>query len=312
MTKWSEIEYKNYLDIDKYEVKDLPLGIKISTICASCRLNTKIYTENIEKYLQLNADDVLSVYLNKDNKEKYRTLIISKVKPKRVRNVTIKPKEVKKKGNHFYNCITVVMRVNEGPIDDLGNASKINMKIFKNGSIQMSGCKSIQSINTVLNKLIIKLKEVKGKMENGVIDKITFIEDENKIIPSNFKIDMINSNYKVNMQFDRDKLYNLLLKKKIKSAYELCIRACVIIKYIPEVDNDESKVVSIFVFQKGNIIITGARSRSHVIAAYEFINQIILTHNDEIIKKDEKQEEDLILELYDTIMEEVKVGLITL
>ena len=48
---------------------------------------------------------------------------------------------------------------------------------------------------------------------------------------------MINSNSQVNMNIDRDKLYSLLNKKKIKCSYEPCIRACVIIKYTPLEDN---------------------------------------------------------------------------
>ena len=120
---------------------------------------------------------------------------------------------------------------------------------------------------------------------------------------------MINSNYKVNLQIDRAKLFSLLLKKKIKSSFEPCIRACVIIKYTPVVDNDELKEISIFVFQKGNIIITGARRKSHIMAAYKYINNILITHSEEISKKDE---DDLILDLYNDILKDAENGLINI
>ena len=155
-----------------------------------------------------------------------------------------------------------------------------------------------------------KIQEVKAKIEDGIIVEKTFIEEPDIITVKDFKIDMINSNYQVSMQIDRDKLYNLLIKKKIKSSYEPCIRACVIIKYIPLVENIEQKEVSVFVFQKGNIIITGARSQSHILSAYTYINEILLTHKDEIIKKDEKEEEELILDIYQDILKEINVGLI--
>ena len=62
----------------------------------------------------------------------------------------------------------------------------------------MSGCKKIESINTVLNKLINELKVIKATMEDGsIIEK--FIEDYDKINIYDFKIDMINSNYAVNL-----------------------------------------------------------------------------------------------------------------
>jgi TATA-box binding protein (TBP) (component of TFIID and TFIIIB) len=306
-SKWDTFEFTDYLNVDKKEIKNLPNGISISTMCASCKLNTRLNIPNIEKYLLLNPDDILTV---KKSKETMRTLIAIKNKPKRMKKIDTKNKQKDTSKNHFYNQITVVVRITNGQVKDLNEVPKINMKLFRNGSVQMSGCKSIKNINIALNKLINKLKEVKAKIEDGIIVEKTFIEEPDIITVKDFKIDMINSNYQVSMQIDRDKLYNLLIKKKIKSSYEPCIRACVIIKYIPLVENIEQKEVSVFVFQKGNIIITGARSQSHILSAYTYINEILLTHKDEIIKKDEKEEEELILDIYQDILKEINVGLI--
>ena len=306
-SRWDTFEFTDYLNVDGIEIKNLPAGISVSTMCASCKLNTRLIIPNIEKYLQLNSDDILTV---KTNKEKLRTLITIKNKPKRIKKTENKTKQKDTSKNHFYNQITVVVRVGQGQCKDLNEAPKINMKLFRNGSVQMSGCKSIKNINIALNKLITKLKEVKAKIEDGKICEKEFIEESDKITVKDFKIDMINSNYQVNMQIDRDKLYNLLLKKKIKSSYEPCIRACVIIKYAPLKDNIEQKEVSVFVFQKGNIIITGARSKSHIMSAYNYMNEILLTHTDEIIKKDENEEEELILDIYNDIMKDVNMGII--
>lgn len=306
-SKWDTFEFTDYLNVDKKEIKNLPNGISISTMCASCKLNTRLNIPNIEKYLLLNPDDILTV---KKSKETMRTLIAIKNKPKRMKKIDSKNKQKDTSKNHFYNQITVVVRVTNGQVKDLNEVPKINMKLFRNGSVQMSGCKSIKNINIALNKLINKLKEVKAKIEDGIIVEKTFIEEPDIITVKDFKIDMINSNYQVSMQIDRDKLYNLLIKKKIKSSYEPCIRACVIIKYIPLIENIEQKEVSVFVFQKGNIIITGARSQSHILSAYTYINEILLTHKDEIIKKDEKEEEELILDIYQDILKEINVGLI--
>ena len=306
-SRWDTFEFIDYLNVDKKEINNLPNGISVSTMCASCKLDTRLNIPNIEKYLLLNSDDILTV---KMNKERMRTIIAIKNKPKRIKKVDTKSKQKDTSKNHFYNQITVVIRVSHGPVKDLNEVPKINMKLFRNGSVQMSGCKSIKNINIELNKLISKLKEIKAKIEDGKITEKIFIEESDKISVKDFKIDMINSNYQVSMQIDRDKLYNLLIKKKIKSSYEPCIRACVIIKYVPTVENIEQKEVSVFVFQKGNIIITGARSQSHIISTYNYINEILLTHKDEIIKKDEKEEEEIILDIYKDIMKEINVGLI--
>jgi len=306
-SRWDTFEFTDYLNVDDVEINNLPAGISVSTMCASCKLNTRLNIPNIEKYLQLNSDDILTV---KMNKERMRTLIAIKNKPKRVKKSESKSKQKDTSKNHFYNQITVVVRVGQGQCKDLNEAPKINMKLFRNGSVQMSGCKSIKNINIALNKLISKLKEVKAKIEDGKICEKEFIEESENITVKDFKVDMINSNYQVAMQIDRDKLYNLLLKKKIKSSYEPCIRACVIIKYVPIKENNEQKEVSVFVFQKGNIIITGARSKSHIISAYNYMNEILLTHTDEIIKKDENEEEELILDIYKDIMNDLNMGII--
>jgi TATA-box binding protein (TBP) (component of TFIID and TFIIIB) len=307
MTKtiWDNIEFKDFINVKENEIDNLPNGVSISTMCASCKLGTEINILNIEKYLPLDQDDILCV---KMNDEKNRTLIPEKKKNKREKK-NAKPK---KKVNHFYNQITVVIRIDSGTIQSWDDVHKINLKLFKNGSIQMSGCKTLKSINIVLNKLLIKLKEVKARIEDNKIVEKKFIDKTELLGINNFKIDMINSNYKVNMQIDRSKLFSLLLKKKIKASFEPCIRACVIIKQTPEIDNDEQKEISIFVFQKGNIIITGARRKSHILSAYKYINNILVTHSDDISKKDDKDEEELILDLYDDILKDAETGLITI
>jgi TATA-box binding protein (TBP) (component of TFIID and TFIIIB) len=115
---------------------------------------------------------------------------------------------------------------------------------------------------------------------------------------------MINSNYRVNMKIDRSKLYNLLLMKKIKAQYEKSIRACVIIKYVPVINNDEEKEISVFIFEKGNIIITGARNFNHIIDTHDYINSILLEHVDDIIKMDDDIEGKLIQKIYEDIYKE--------
>lgn len=320
MSIWETFNFIDYLNINENEIKNLPKGVSISTMCATCKLNTRLDISNIEKYLQLNSDDILVV---KMNKERFRALIAVKNKPKRSKKTEIgtknlkdfcsteqkiKQKDISK--NHFYNQITIVIRIGHGSYNNLNSVQKINLKLFKNGSVQMSGCKSIYGINTVLNKLIFKLKEIKGVFENDIIVEKKFIETPEQITIIDFKIDMINSNYQVALQIDRAKLAELLLKKKIKSSYEPCIRACVIIKYTPVNNNQEQKEVSIFVFQKGNVIITGARSKNQIDLAYNYINNIILTHKDEIIKKDEDEYGQTIINLYKDISNDINSGII--
>ena len=277
---WDNYQFIDYINVNKYAIKNLPKGVIVSTMCSSAKLGTSILYENVHDYLCLCNDDILTV---KRNANSFRTLIPEKKKKRRKKG---KKKLKKKSNNYFFNQTTVVVRVTSGPSDDLAKEPKINIKLFKNGSIQMSGCKKVEWVNIALNKILYRLKEIKGKIEDNKIKKIQFVDDIDKLSINNFKIDMINSNYKVNLVINREKFYKLLIKKKIKATFEPSIRACVIVKFTPEKENENQKEISIFIFEQGNIIITGAKNKSHIISSFNFINDIIVVHGSEIKKVD--------------------------
>lgn len=290
MTDWNKFIFKDYCDLKNTEIKDLPNGVNISTMTASIRdTRLKYNFENIFNYLELNENDILAIVRNHND----RKSLISLKKKK---------KDVNKKKRLFFNQLSVVVRVNEGPTENLDKERKVNFKLFVNGSIQMSGIKNISYANRALNKLFHKLSEMKAiKYENKKkIERIKFIENLENIDTSNFKIDMINSNYKIRIKINRPQFYQLLLKKKIKSSYEKAIRACVIIKYQPKSDNPENKEISIFVFQKGNIIITGSRSKNQIMETFNYINNIIFEHIDTLSIPEEKEND--IMKYFNEVM----------
>ena len=363
--------YKDYINIKELEIKDLPSTVSISTMCATGNIGTKINKDNIEQYLMLDTDNVLSVKIDQNNQ---RTLIPKKKRKNRSTNNDSNDILNTKKTIKFQNQITIVMRLNEGNYIQLDKEPQINIKLFKNGSIQMSGCKTVQGINIAINKLIIKLSEVKARIENkeifspqyenmnetlniintetlyDLVDNIfiknnkkcnlkeistkyitnhtiddgktiletkdgfeilnysnntyfktkrgwlknltqcfvekKFVDNPDDLNLVRFKIDMINSNYKLDMWINRESLYKLLLENNIKSNFEPCIRACVIVKFVPPEENPEEKETSIFVFEKGNIIITGAKKQSHIIDSYNYINGFIKNNIKQVEKKD--------------------------
>ena len=89
---------------------------------------------------------------------------------------------LRKENQKFYNQITVVIRIDNGSCEDINKVKSINVKLFKNGSIQMSGCKRIEEVNTVINKLIYRLKEIKGRRVDDKIEQIKFVEDAQKLM----------------------------------------------------------------------------------------------------------------------------------
>ena len=63
---WGNYQFIDYLNVKKHEVNNLPKGVIISTMCASCKdgLGTNINIDNILKYMPLNNNDIISVKRN--------------------------------------------------------------------------------------------------------------------------------------------------------------------------------------------------------------------------------------------------------
>lgn len=365
MTDWTKFKYIDYVNIKKNGINNLPNGVNVSTMTASI-INTELLFNfnNIFNYLPLSSDDVLAVVRNQ---EEYRSIVTMKKKKKKIE---------KKKKRQFFNQVSVVIRINEGDCESLDKEKKINFKLFVNGSIQMSGIKDLISVNKALNKLISVLSEQIGiKHDNKKkIDRIKFVENIKDFDSMGFKLNMINSNYKIRVKINRPNLYQLLLKKKINVTYEKAIRACVCVKYVvpvnkklkkqliknfkeifsknynledleqvmerwdifeekkknailkiinknKEIESKDKKVIvhkldelfrvsreknlSIFVFQKGNIIITGAASSKYdIMQAFNFINNIILNHIDDLLIEEEDVRERDIKRFHNEVMVE--------
>lgn len=254
----------NYIDPNYLHLDKLPSNIKISTISATCYLGTNILLKEINDYLKLDIKKIFTI--------KYNNCVKS-LEPQ-------KKKKAKKKS--FQNQMTVEVKPDLDQYPD----SKLSIKIFKNGSIQMSGIKNIQAVNTGLTKLLNELKKEYGIPTNidgeNNMKIIKFIEDSDKLSISNFKIDMINSGFTVNYEINRENLYLQLLKNNIECKFEPSIHAGVNIKYYPK--DLINKKVSLFVFESGNIIITGAKNIDNIIDSYNYISKYLADYKSKVQK----------------------------
>jgi TATA-box binding protein (TBP) (component of TFIID and TFIIIB) len=253
---------KKYINIDLLDMDTLNKIIKISTMSATCKLGSNIMLEEMFKYLKLEEGNIVTI--------KYKGDIKSLEPLKKKRNT-------KKKKNSFQNQLTIEVRPDVKKFPE----NKISVKIFKNGSIQMSGVKSLDACNHALVKLIDRVTKEYGVIVDGVMKDISFVENKQDININGFKIDMINSNFNIGFEINRENLHEILLKKKIQCRYEPCIHACVNIKFHPE---GAIKNVSIFVFQSGNIIITGAKNTESIVESYKYIKEMLIKYKNDIQK----------------------------
>jgi TATA-box binding protein (TBP) (component of TFIID and TFIIIB) len=261
---------KRYLDLKKYlDARK----ISVSTITLDCKLHTLVDIDNFAKHVILKEDEIVSIkFGNRADPATNHTIVVLKNK-----------KKISDK--NFYNQVTILMKPMNNPLRNF-----LNIKVFKNGSLHVTGCKDIADFYNVITTLIKILKAGKNIKKDDNIVHVKFVENPLEIGIFDVKIRMINSNFRVNYKIDRKKLIKILKKNHgistrdkdigfVECKYKPTGRhSCVNIKY----DYDEGNKPSIFVFQTGAIIITGAKNLQQIIAAYLFIIKILDKYYDEI------------------------------
>lgn len=270
-------KFQDYVE-DELIFKMMPKDIYISTMTVTCKMNDmKFNCENIARYLDLSHDDIQDIIcayedIRKNVAEKkiiYRSIPYTNKKKSKKKD---KHKEV------FYNQVSIHTKIKT-------KNDPVHIKLFKNGSIQITGCQSGNDILEILLLMINKLKITKSiidEKEKKIIEKpfVCNIEKLNVNNIENLKVNMINTNFVIPFRINLEELYKLLTLTKIECRYDKLSHSCVNVKY-----NHPEKKVSIFVFEKGSIVITGAKTGEQVKLAYDYIYKFLLSNYKAILKK---------------------------
>jgi TATA-box binding protein (TBP) (component of TFIID and TFIIIB) len=195
----------------------------------------------------------------------------------------------KKKKVPFDNQATIFVRSpNSGKV--------INIKLFKNGRVQMTGLKNENDGIEAIQFLVDYLKQ---------FDNI-LIADLDNIQIANYRIVNINNTFNLFMKIDRKNLYDILIQNtnlyishdrqrspgiliyykfncnnKLKDGLCHCIDD---LKCKGKGCNGTCKNVTIIIYESGKGTVTGANSMVQAIEAYEFIKNIILQNRTNIVK----------------------------
>lgn len=249
-----------------------------------CTLNVK----NIFMYFPLSKSDISTI------KSEFG-----------IRTLSVTEKIIKKNmRSNFMNQITIIMSIYTD--ETLSETKHVNIKMFNNGSIQISGLKSIFQCNYTINKLVNLLKgeftiyTKKGKnksqhiFKDNVVQKtIKFIEDvDGEIWICEPTICTINMTCRYKTKINQSQLYYkikelklhgkipekivVLLQTDINSPVTIWLNSCV----------DESRYLTIELFESGSISIMACKCRDDFTFAYDFIMNILTTYEEVILKKD--------------------------
>ena len=191
--------------------------------------------------------------------------------PKKIR----KSKKKNKKKNRFDNQITIIFKININYMP--------NIKIFKNGNIQLTGIKNTNDTEYIAYHIINKIKDIYNNIDKN-IDKNNNNDFISSLEYSNFKIRMINTDFKTYTDdkfknkfiIRRKELHNILISKKYnnKSSFQPGIYQGVKLEYYYNKNNDgkcicefhsfnkknistDCKKVTVAIFESGSVLITG-------------------------------------------------------
>lgn len=266
---------------------------RISTITAISILDSlvnlenlfNIFEENDEKkiyYIDSNKKKVFVKFISFVEYGKIKTISNSKGFNPKTKKITYKKKQ--KNSKRFDNQLTLILNLNE---------NLINMKLFKNGRLQMTGLKSIENGKIAIQNIIDII--VKLNFNNNILEK-------NDIQFKNYKICLINSDFKFTSKLKRNKLFEYLINTTdLICSYEPCIYPGVKIQFFYNEDmdgickcddgfcsnknkNSKCTKITVAIFESGCTIITGAKSLEQINVTYKYIKDF-LTNNINHFKK---------------------------
>lgn len=240
-------------------------NLRVSTITSVAELNTPIDLELLFKNIEIN--DKIK-YIEKGD--------LNKGDPNKNKRKSRKTK----KNTVFFNQATIHFYLDK----------IINVKLFNNGKIQMTGLKKENQGENVIKELIDIIQSIDMKNDHKI-----FLKSHEKYEYENYRIALINSDFDYKKSINRDKLQEVMISMDMFSSYEPCIYPGVNIKYFYNIKNegckgvcncerkcngkgngiDTCRRVTIAVFNSGKIIITGAMNRDQLVECYNFINEVI-------------------------------------
>jgi TATA-box binding protein (TBP) (component of TFIID and TFIIIB) len=265
---------------------------RVSTITATGSVNTEINLDIFYDALTIcdDADEEGVVYAEY-GKKKSDTVYKGFCK-----KFLVNKRKVSTTSKRFDNQVTIVYKKTE-----VGFVSLLNIKIFKNGNVQITGIKYIEQGHQMIDRLINLLR--------GVHDP-EIMKNPEDLCNKNYSICLINSDFKIGFPIKRELLYKVFtttyendcsfepcIYPGVKIEYFFnrlnaitpggicgCTKQCITGKGSGKVDG-QCKKITIAVFQSGCVIITGAQSHEQINEAYAFIRGVLLKHQHEIEKK---------------------------
>lgn len=269
MTEDSQ-EFKQNISLCNDPTIASPLAVAVMTVCGE--LNSHIHLVSIFDLYNKGLCD-----------ERFKLNYVPNSKKSKIEN----------KHKAFYNCLSVIFK----HVDTTGVTSNISAKIFPNGSVQLPGCRTIESVSEAPKVLCDFIQKIS-------IDHPNVVDNPPRL--SNVRIVMINSNFSfgADRKITQERMKNIINDQKFDgvdmnkqwrmATYQPEKYAGVNIRYWTQSARERYKTmveenrklpkkiegqISIFVFRSGKATITAAKNSKDLLDAYRAICDFVKTNN---------------------------------
>ena len=268
-----------------------PTSLRISTMVATANTSTQI--DLISLFSQIHTKLIPLGYPGEGIlKMEHRDKVVGIASRDAFTNRKISTKT-------FFNQSTIILR-RQAPNAAPGVFKEVNIKMFANGGVQMTGIPSIEFATEALQSLIDAI---------NTLPTNPFKEPTAAAI-SKFNVQLVNSDYTIKYPVKREELHTLLTRTYgLFSTNESTIYQGVNTKYYYNKlhsdkepkgvchctdticsgqgngeEHGQCKRVTLSVFQTGKIIITGARHIDQIMEVYHYFNKVLETHARSILR----------------------------
>jgi len=259
---------------------------RVSTITCNASIGVCVNLVEVLKYLNIvesqqntNENRFIWIEYGKVNRGTYH---------KKRKDDNLKPKKC------FDNQATIIISVNNNDIHYYPN-----IKLFRNGSVQMTGIRTPEDGEKIVDIISTEIKRICKTCSTQVIENY---KDElyEKIKPGDFSIRMINCDFALPYKIRRKKLHEILISDKYNNScsFQPVDYPGVKLQYYWNNNNvcasngkclceiqclgkgngigpNQCKKVTVSAFDSGKILITGANTFIQVNSAFNYINKII-------------------------------------
>lgn len=261
----------------------VPTPYRISTITCNGSVGTKVDLSVLFQNVAIRSDGFLYCEFRKN------CIRGEKPRVKKTNNTTTTDEAAGSVKKCFDNQVTVIY--------SLADKYNPNIKVFRNGNIQMTGIRIVEDGQRVVD---IIANEIRRIYEEG---HVSIVEDIAALHPCDFRVRMINSNFSIPYSVRRRDLHKLLISHEynnncifqgttypgvklyfywnfIHGRNQDGICKCTQPCFGKGTGNGdgECKKVTVAVFESGNVLITGANTQTQIDDAYAYITNILVKH----------------------------------